>query len=151
MAGSPTENAWSAAFRDPRFPPLEESELADLEIHISVLTPAEPMGFESSTLDAADVATVEAARDAGVRDAAVRDDAAEVQAQFDQRREEDLLAEAKVFFKYGLQEKARDRLGELFQVRPNHLEGLDLQTRIDLDAGLSRCRDYYERICTANG
>ncbi len=74
--------------------------------------------------------------DAAVEDAGEppRDDVAEVQAQFDQRREEDLLAEAKVFFKYGLQEKARDRLGELFQVRPNHLEGLDLQTRIELDA-----------------
>ena len=54
---------------------------------------------------------------------------------FHQRREEDLLAESKVFFKYGLQEKARDRLAELFQVRPDHLEGLDLQTRIELEAG----------------
>ena len=79
----------------------------------------EPAGFESV---------------AEVADEAVHDDAAEVQAQFDQRREEDLLAEAKVFFKYGLQEKARDRLNELFQVRPNHLEGLDLQTRIELEA-----------------
>jgi len=51
------------------------------------------------------------------------------------RREEDLLAEAKVFAKYGLQEKARDRLSELFQVRPDHLEGLELQARVDLEAG----------------
>lgn len=41
------ENAFAAAFRDPRFPPLAASELADLEIHISVLTPAEPMSFDS--------------------------------------------------------------------------------------------------------
>lgn len=41
------ENAFSAAFRDPRFPPLETSELADLVIHLSILTPAEPMSFTS--------------------------------------------------------------------------------------------------------
>ncbi len=41
------ENAWSAAFRDPRFPPLEASELAGLEVHISILTPAQPMDFSS--------------------------------------------------------------------------------------------------------
>lgn len=41
------ENAFSAAFRDPRFPPLSQDELADLELHISVLTPAEPMHFSS--------------------------------------------------------------------------------------------------------
>ncbi len=51
------------------------------------------------------------------------------------RREEDLLAEAKVFAKYGLLEKARDRLSELFDIRPQHLEGLALQIRMDLEAG----------------
>jgi AmmeMemoRadiSam system protein A len=43
------ENAFSAAFRDPRFPPLNESEYADLELHISVLTPAEPLLCESES------------------------------------------------------------------------------------------------------
>ena len=41
------ENAWSAAFRDPRFPPLEASEIADLDIQISVLSPASPLSFSS--------------------------------------------------------------------------------------------------------
>ena len=41
------ENAFAAAFRDPRFPPLPENELEGLEIHISVLTPATPMVFTS--------------------------------------------------------------------------------------------------------
>jgi AmmeMemoRadiSam system protein A len=41
------ENAYAAAFRDPRFPPLTPSERANLEIHISVLTPAEAINFES--------------------------------------------------------------------------------------------------------
>lgn len=41
------ENAYAAAFRDPRFPPLRELELAELDIHISVLTPATPMQFAS--------------------------------------------------------------------------------------------------------
>lgn len=42
-------NAFAAAFEDPRFPPLRETELAELEIHISVLTPAHPMQFTSES------------------------------------------------------------------------------------------------------
>jgi AmmeMemoRadiSam system protein A len=41
------ENAFAAAFRDPRFPPLTEPELADLAIEISVLSPSEPLTFGS--------------------------------------------------------------------------------------------------------
>ncbi|MEA3278071.1 MAG: AmmeMemoRadiSam system protein A [Pseudomonadota bacterium] len=41
------ENAFAAAFRDPRFPPLQRPELASLCIKISVLTPAHPMVFGS--------------------------------------------------------------------------------------------------------
>lgn len=40
-------NAYAAAFNDPRFPSLTEDELDQLEIHISILTPAVPMEFES--------------------------------------------------------------------------------------------------------
>jgi AmmeMemoRadiSam system protein A len=40
-------NAFQAAFSDPRFPPLRPAEFKDLEIHISVLSPPEPMQFES--------------------------------------------------------------------------------------------------------
>jgi len=39
------ENAWSAAFRDPRFAPLRPHELPGLTIHISVLSPPEPISF----------------------------------------------------------------------------------------------------------
>lgn len=39
------ENAYAAAFRDPRFPALREEELDNLDLHISVLTPAVPMTF----------------------------------------------------------------------------------------------------------
>ena len=42
-----SENAFAAAFRDPRFPPLSANELSDLDIHISILTPAEAMQFAS--------------------------------------------------------------------------------------------------------
>ncbi|QPK64948.1 AmmeMemoRadiSam system protein A [Methylomonas sp. LL1] len=41
------ENAFAAAFRDPRFPPLTIAELADLELHISILSPAEAVHFKS--------------------------------------------------------------------------------------------------------
>lgn len=37
------ENAFAAAFRDSRFPPLTAAEWPALDIHISVLTPAEPL------------------------------------------------------------------------------------------------------------
>ena len=36
-------NAYAAAYRDPRFPPLEPGEAAKLEIEISVLTPRVPI------------------------------------------------------------------------------------------------------------
>jgi AmmeMemoRadiSam system protein A len=41
------ENAFAAAFRDPRFPPVSVPELGLLRISLSVLTPAEPIGFGS--------------------------------------------------------------------------------------------------------
>lgn len=42
------ENAFAAAFRDPRFPPVSEQEFhAPLEIHLSILSPAEVMSFYS--------------------------------------------------------------------------------------------------------
>lgn len=40
-------NAYSAAFEDPRFAPLERVELEQLEIHLSLLTAPEPMAFAS--------------------------------------------------------------------------------------------------------
>ncbi|MGO0306016.1 AmmeMemoRadiSam system protein A [Endozoicomonas acroporae] len=36
-------NAFASAFRDPRFPPVTESELTDIKIEVSVLTPKERM------------------------------------------------------------------------------------------------------------
>ena len=41
------ENAFSAAFRDPRFPPLKEAELEELELDISILSEPERMTFRS--------------------------------------------------------------------------------------------------------
>lgn len=41
------DNAYAAAFSDPRFPALARHELADLQIHISVLTPSQPISFTS--------------------------------------------------------------------------------------------------------
>ena len=40
-------NAEAAAFEDPRFPPLTLAEWDDLQIDISILSPAEPMSFQS--------------------------------------------------------------------------------------------------------
>ena len=41
------ENAWAAAFQDPRFAPLSQAEYPRLEIHISVLSPPQAMTFTS--------------------------------------------------------------------------------------------------------
>jgi AmmeMemoRadiSam system protein A len=35
------ENAFKAAFRDPRFSPLDEADVPEIEIHISILSPLE--------------------------------------------------------------------------------------------------------------
>lgn len=40
-------SAFKAAFRDPRFPDLDEKELHELELHISVLSPLEPLSVTS--------------------------------------------------------------------------------------------------------
>ncbi|MCB1774184.1 MAG: AmmeMemoRadiSam system protein A [Gammaproteobacteria bacterium] len=39
------ENAFAAAFRDPRFAPLGEAEWPNVELHLSILTRPEPMHF----------------------------------------------------------------------------------------------------------
>jgi AmmeMemoRadiSam system protein A len=41
------DNAWRAAFRDPRFPALTWPEYERLKIHIALLSPPEPMQFAS--------------------------------------------------------------------------------------------------------
>lgn len=40
-------NAFAAAFSDPRFPPVNSADIAKLDYHISVLTEATPMVFNS--------------------------------------------------------------------------------------------------------
>lgn len=47
LATDVAENAFAAAFQDPRFPPLSEPELARVAIAVSVLTPPEPLAFAS--------------------------------------------------------------------------------------------------------
>jgi len=47
LAEDVAENAYAAAFRDPRFNPLQVAEYDLLSLSISVLTPASEMSFES--------------------------------------------------------------------------------------------------------
>lgn len=44
---SVAQNAYAAAFQDPRFEPLTEPEYARIHVHISVLSAPEPMTFNS--------------------------------------------------------------------------------------------------------
>lgn len=41
------DNAYSAAFKDPRFPPLSKDEFPSLQYHISILSEPEPMVIQS--------------------------------------------------------------------------------------------------------
>jgi AmmeMemoRadiSam system protein A len=41
------DHAFAAAFEDPRFLPVQKEELPELQIHISVLSPSEPLHFSS--------------------------------------------------------------------------------------------------------
>lgn len=47
LAEDVAENAYAAAFRDSRFPPVTAAESAGLTLHISVLSPSEPLYFKS--------------------------------------------------------------------------------------------------------
>lgn len=47
LAQDVAENAFNAAFRDPRFPPLQSAELADLDLEISVLGTPEDLHFRT--------------------------------------------------------------------------------------------------------
>ena len=47
LATDVAENAVAAAFRDPRFPPLNSGELARTRVEVSLLTPAQAMSFSS--------------------------------------------------------------------------------------------------------
>lgn len=46
---SVAEHAWSAAFKDPRFPPVRSHELEILGVSISILTPKEIVPFSTET------------------------------------------------------------------------------------------------------
>jgi AmmeMemoRadiSam system protein A len=47
LARDVCENAFNAAFRDPRFPALRDAEFAEVDISISVLSESEPLSFNS--------------------------------------------------------------------------------------------------------
>lgn len=47
LARDVAENAYAAAFEDPRFSPLKAFEFDLIRLHISLLTPAEPLSFAS--------------------------------------------------------------------------------------------------------
>lgn len=49
LAADVAENAYAAAFHDPRFPALAEAELEGLSVSLSVLTPAQPLAFADET------------------------------------------------------------------------------------------------------
>ncbi len=49
LAKSVAEYAYAAAFRDPRFKPLRENEFDKITLSISILTPAEPIVFDTDS------------------------------------------------------------------------------------------------------
>ena len=51
------------------------------------------------------------------------------------RQEDDLITEAEVLAKYGLADKAAERVAELLELNPQHRAGLRLRVRLLVDAG----------------
>jgi AmmeMemoRadiSam system protein A len=53
LAQDVRRNAWASAFADPRFSPVEQYEWDDIHLHISVLSPLEPIAVanEQALLD----------------------------------------------------------------------------------------------------
>lgn len=47
LAVDVAENAFACAFRDPRFAPLESGEWDELSLSVTILSPSQPMKFES--------------------------------------------------------------------------------------------------------
>ena len=47
LAEDVVNNAFAAALKDPRFTPLQESEIDMLDVYISILSPAEPIDFST--------------------------------------------------------------------------------------------------------
>ena len=43
LAEDVSHNAWAAAYRDPRFPPVSEDEIESLEVEVSLLSPRQPI------------------------------------------------------------------------------------------------------------
>ena len=50
LARDVADNAFAAAFRDPRFPPLSPEEMEGLDISVSVLGPMEPLHFSGDAV-----------------------------------------------------------------------------------------------------
>ncbi|RJX25648.1 MAG: AmmeMemoRadiSam system protein B [Desulfurivibrio sp.] len=49
LAANIRHNAVNAAFGDPRFPPLQKKEFAEVDIEVSILTDPQPLSYDSGT------------------------------------------------------------------------------------------------------
>jgi tetratricopeptide (TPR) repeat protein len=80
--------------------------------------------------------------------------AAEIQPQASER-EEDLVSEAEVLAKYGLQDKAMERLRDALRLRPNHLGAYALLIHLQLEKGrharVAELAQQMWRAATATG
>jgi tetratricopeptide (TPR) repeat protein len=76
--------------------------------------------------------------------------AAEIRPQASER-EEDLVSEAEVLAKYGLQDKAVERLREALRIRPNHLGAYALLIQLQLEKGKhARVADLAQQMWRAS-
>ncbi|MEM9558246.1 MAG: tetratricopeptide repeat protein [Acidobacteriota bacterium] len=116
----------------PEQAPEIDLEVGEFEVDFDEVADA---AADAAADDAVEFEDVDAAGDGVAEDLAEEPVEAADDAPAAVRREEDLVAEAKVFAKYGLREKALDRLDELFESYPEHLEGLALRIRLDLEGG----------------
>jgi len=102
-----------------------EAELPELEEGVFVLDEAAAAAEEAAAAPAAAPAAIDA--DFLERTAA--------ELLPPKRQAEDLLTEAEVLAKYGLEEKAIERLQEVLRLAPGHAEAMALLVRLDLERG----------------
>lgn len=136
MLDAPARPAWSQEAT--AAPAVEPEPVEEFEIELELDDPFASMdaaGWAAEPLPAAFEAHVEPEPEAFASALAPLDIEEEPAPAASEAREEDLdlVTEAEVLAKYGLEDKAVERLGEALRLRPDHLQAYSLLIQIHLD------------------
>ncbi|HKH46042.1 MAG TPA: tetratricopeptide repeat protein [Thermoanaerobaculia bacterium] len=151
MLGAPARPAWSqettpvpgAAFAAPPAAPEEKVEEIELELDLyDPFASVDQAGWTTETppwlAGGEDQQPAEEAPSAAFAAAPawqVEEEAAPARAEPEREEDLDLVTEAEVLAKYGLEDKAMERLNEALRLRPDHLQAYTLLIQISLEKG----------------